>query len=77
MEPKNHKKKMVAPVLIAIAFLAYLVVYVLLVGKDSGWNPMMLILAIPLAGLAIGMVYVVISRIKEIRSGEEDDLSKY
>ena len=77
MEPKNHKKKMVAPVLIAIAVLAYLVVYVLLVGKDSGWNPMMLILAIPLAGLAIGMVYVVISRIKEIRSGEEDDLSKY
>ena len=77
MEPKNHKKKMVAPVLIAIAFLAYLVVYVLLVGKDSGWNPMMLILAIPLAGLAVGMVYVVISRIKEIRSGEEDDLDNY
>jgi hypothetical protein len=31
---------------------------------------------IPIA-LSVGMLYVCIQRIKEIRSGEEDDISKY
>ena len=37
----------------------------------------MIPVAIPLIALGVGMVYTLKSRIKEIRSGEEDDLSDY
>ena len=37
----------------------------------------MLLFVIPLIALAIGMLYTLKSRIKEIRSGEEDDLDNY
>ena len=39
--------------------------------------PVMLLIAVPLVALGIGMVYTLKSRIKEIRSGEEDDLGNY
>lgn len=39
--------------------------------------PVMIVLALPLIALGIGMVYTLYTRIKEIRSGEEDDLSDY
>lgn len=48
--------------------------YVILTMKFS---PGMLLLSIPLIALGIGMVYTLHSRIDEIRSGEEDDLSDY
>ena len=41
---------------------------------DGVWK--FLLGVIPLA-LAAAMIYVCIERIKEIRSGEEDDLGKY
>ena len=41
------------------------------------WGPAMLLLTIPLVALGIGMVVVLKERIKEIKSGEEDDLDKY
>jgi hypothetical protein len=41
------------------------------------WHPVLLVLLIPLAALGAGMVYVLITRIREIRSGEEDDLGNY
>ena len=37
----------------------------------------MLLLTIPLIALGIGMVVVLKERIREIKSGEEDDLEKY
>ncbi len=40
-------------------------------------EPLALILAIPLVLLGIGMVYMLFARIREIRSGEEDDLDNY
>ena len=73
----DHRKKMIAPIVITILFLIYLVVYGILVVMAAQFQPFMLLLAIPLAALGIGMVYVLLTRIREIRSGEEDDLSNY
>ena len=70
-------KKMIAPIIITILFLAYLAIYVALVVAAANYNPLTLLLALPLIALGIGMVYTLYTRIKEIRSGEEDDLSNY
>ena len=71
----EHKKKMIAPVVITLLFLAYLVFYLAALIAASDWNPV--IFAVPLIALGAGMVYALRSRIKEIRSGEEDDLDNY
>ncbi len=71
----EHKKKMIAPVVITLLFLAYLVFYIVGLLTVSNWSPV--IFAVPLAALGAGMVYALWSRIKEIRSGEEDDLDNY
>ena len=72
-----QSKKLIAPIIITILLAAYFVTSmiawvlnpVLLVGKIIG-------ILIPLALIGVS-VFVLIERIKEIRSGEEDDLSKY
>lgn len=73
----NHKKKMIAPVIITVIFLLYLIVYLIAVAMTTRLSPGMLLLSIPLIALGIGMIYTLKSRINEIRSGEEDDLSDY
>jgi len=74
---REHRKKMAAPIVITVLFVLYLIVYAVLVIRDAGWSPAMLLLAIPLVALGIGMVVVLKERIREIKSGEEDDLEKY
>ena len=74
---RNHKKKMIAPVIITVIFLLYLIVYLIAVAMTTRLSPGMLLLSIPLVALGIGMVYTLKARIDEIRSGEEDDLSDY
>ena len=74
---KEHRKKMIAPIVITVFFLLYLAIYLLLVFSSVGLSPIILLLAIPLVMLGVGLVKVLVSRIKEIRSGEEDDLSNY
>ena len=71
------KKKMIAPVVITILFLLYLSVYGIVIMAVSQWNLLTLLLAVPLAALGVGMVCVLRTRIREIRSGEEDDLGNY
>ena len=73
----NHKKKMIAPVIITVIFLLYLIVYLVAVAMTTRLSPGMLLLSIPLVALGTGMVYTLKARIDEIRSGEEDDLSDY
>ena len=77
MKDGQRKKKMVAPVLITVFFLIYLIAYGIGIGTAVEWSPLMILLAIPLVALGVGMVYVLKTRIKEIRSGEEDDLGNY
>ena len=68
---------MIAPIVITVFFLLYLAIYLVLVFSSVGLSPIILLLAIPLVMLGVGLVKVLVSRIKEIRSGEEDDLSNY
>ena len=77
MKDGQRKKKMVAPVLITVFFLIYLIAYGIGIGTAVEWSPLMILLAIPLVALGVGMVYVLKTRIKEIRSVEEDDLGNY
>ena len=77
MKKDDHRKKMIAPVVIAVIFLIYLVAYAAVIMAASVWTPWMLFFTIPLIGIGVGMIYVLKERIKEIRSGEEDDLSNY
>lgn len=74
----KHGKKMIAPVIIAVLFVIYylgIAALFLFANGISMWIKILLII-VPLA-LAGVMIGVLKSRINEIRSGEEDDLSKY
>ena len=74
----NHTKKMIAPIVIASLMLLYYIGIVLLFLFVEGipFSLKLVMIAGPLAicGVTIG---VLVSRIKEIEGGEEDDLSKY
>ena len=73
----DHRKKMIAPIIITIVFLIYLLVYVVLLLTAAKMSPLAIFGVIPLVALGIGMIYTLKTRIQEIRSGEEDDLSNY
>ena len=73
----EHRKKMIAPVVIAVLFLVYLGFYAAFIVDAAGWSPFFLLGALPLIALGAGMVCILRTRIKEIRSGEEDDLDNY
>ncbi len=72
----EHKKKLIAPIVVSIIMVLYYVVYfgVLIALIDGVWKWLLGI--IPLALSAV-MLKVCIERINEIKKGEEDDLSKY
>lgn len=73
----GHRRKLIAPVVVTIVLALYLL----------GFSAACLALDFPAAVKIIGLpvslgllataVYVLVERIKEIRSGEEDDLSQY
>lgn len=73
---KEHLKKIIAPIIVAFIVIIYYVVYfgILIALIDGIWQWFLGI--IPLAFSAV-MLKVCIERIKEIKKGEEDDLSKY
>ena len=73
----SHGKKMIAPIIITILFLLYLAVYGMLLIKAAMAEPQAILLGVPLVLLGIGMVYTLFTRIRERRSGEEDDLINY
>ena len=74
----NHGKKMIAPIIIAVIFILYYGGFaaVCLLMPEVPMGIKLLFGIIPLALVGV-MIYVVVTSIKEIRSGEEDDLSKY
>ena len=73
----NHGKKMIAPVVITILFLLYLLVYIVMLVREASTEPLVILMGVPLVLLGIGSVVTLFGRIKEIRSGEEDDLDNY
>lgn len=74
---KEHWKKMAAPLIITVLFVLYLAGFsvIALLSSPSLWI-WLLMGGIPLI-LAGVMIAVCVQRIKEIRSGVEDDLSEY
>lgn len=74
---KRLAKKMAAPVIVSVLVVLYLagLAFVIMAGD----MPLLFRVSLTagLIALAGVMVGVAVSRIKEIRSGEEDDLSKY
>ncbi|MDD7390779.1 MAG: hypothetical protein PUG60_14255 [Lachnospiraceae bacterium] len=73
-----HGKKMIAPIIITILFVLYYVGFACVCFYIDDISLILKIVfgAVPLILAAI-CVYVLIERIEEIRSGEEDDLSEY
>ena len=73
---KKHNKKLIAPIIVSAIMVLYYVIYfgILIAVLDGIWKWLLGI--IPLALSAV-MLKVYIERIKEIKKGEEDDLSKY
>lgn len=71
-----HRKKMVAPIVVSVIVILYYVVYfgLLITLLDGIWK---YVLGIAPVLLSAVMVKVCIERIKEIKDGEEDDISKY
>ena len=71
-----RKKKMIAPVIVtAIVVLYYIAYIVFLIAVLPGfWKYLSGIIP---AALAAVMIKVCAERIREIRKGEEDDLSQY
>lgn len=74
----NHGKKMIAPIVIAVIFIMYYVGIAVFLMTVPGIPSIvrLLLVVIPLL-LAAVMLGVLISRIKEIQGGEEDDISQY
>ena len=72
----EHGKKMIAPIIFTILIVLYYIFYfAILIALPIGiWKYFFGIIPVV---LAVVMICVCIQRIKEIKEGEEDDLSKY
>ncbi len=74
---KKHTKKLIAPIVITALLAAYLIVYVFVITLIPVTLWIKIVGAvIPLALIGV-CIFVLVERIKEVRSGEEDDLSNY
>lgn len=72
----SHKKKMIAPIVVSVLIILYYIIYFgFLISLLDGVFKYALGI-IPIV-FSIVMVKVCIERIKEIKGGEEDDISKY
>lgn len=73
----KYIKKLIAPIIVAIIIVIYFVFILTITVLQSMPIPgKLLAVIIPLALIGI-IIFVLIERIREIRSGEYDDLSKY
>ena len=75
---KENQKRYAVPIIITLILLLYFIVYfrVLIAILPKDWKYVLFIFPLSLAVIGL-LIYVCIDRIKEIRSGEEDDLGKY
>ena len=75
---KENQKRYAVPIIITLILLLYFIVYfgVLIAILPKDWKYVLFIFPVALAVIGL-LIYVCIDRIKEIMSGEEDDLGKY
>ncbi|MDR3247332.1 MAG: hypothetical protein LBT39_00975 [Treponema sp.] len=73
----NHAKKIIAPVIIVLCMVLYYLGMAVFLAKME--LPLMakIIAVVVSVVITVVLAAVLIERIKEIRSGEEDDLGKY
>lgn len=69
--------KLIAPIIITIFTVIILMLYFFLWSIVPISAPIKVVLLLGLLALMGVSVYTLVERIEEIRSGEEDDLSKY
>ena len=71
-----HKKKMVAPIVVTCIVILYYIAYFgfLITLLEGVWKYALGIIPLAFSGV---MIKVCIDRIREIKEGEEDDISKY
>lgn len=72
----DHNKKIIAPVVVTILMVIYFIFYFTMIIHTIAGLARILLGVVPLAFI-IAMIAVCVQRIKEIRSGDEDDLGKY
>lgn len=70
-------KKMIAPIVITVLMILYYILYFALLMALIEYTVIKVLLGVIPLTLSGVMIFVCMQRIKEIRSGEEDDLSKY
>ena len=72
----SHRRKMIAPIAVSVIMILYYIVYFgfLILLLDGIWKYVLGVLPLVFAAVT---VKVCIERIREIKKGEEDDLSKY
>lgn len=73
----NKKTKMLAPIIISLITVLFLLGYLTMLIWAAPSISLIIIGGIVLLALIGVMIAMLAERIKEIRSGEEDDLSKY
>lgn len=73
----KHGSKMIAPIVIAVLGVAWFGCYLWVLMQPEIPLPVKAVGAAVTVGLIGTMIWMTVERIKEIRSGEEDDLSKY
>ena len=73
---ESKKKKMIAPVVVTVLMILYYILYfgLLFTMLEGIWRYAFGIFPILLSTV---MIQVCIERIKEIKKGEEDDISQY
>ncbi|MBD5459248.1 MAG: hypothetical protein HDR27_11835 [Lachnospiraceae bacterium] len=74
----KYWKKMIAPIIVSLIIIIYYIgiaaFFTAVPGIPAGLRILMIVVPLILAAVMLG---VLISRIKEIQGGEEDDLSQY
>jgi len=71
-----HRKKILTTIITALCIIACLVAYTLLTMLELP-TPIKIVGIIAVSISIIVLIVVLVQRIKEIKIGEEDDLSKY
>ncbi len=70
-------RKMVAPIIIGILIALYMMIWISSLFYLDAPRIVVILFGIPMLALLFLWIHVVKERLDEIRSGEEDDLSKY
>jgi hypothetical protein len=73
----NHAKKIIAPIVVTIGITLYYTIGVIVLVHVALLNIIKVTAIIVSVIITVVFVFILIERIKEIRSGEEDDLSQY